>query len=210
MAEFYFDNLARNLPDAYKKDKSSNNYKILEIERRANNVSRSFLEEIAAILDINKATGATLDMYGKRFGQARGRTTDAQFSKMIKSKIICSQSSGSYKDIVDAICYTFGCNKDEIELVESKTTPMTVTLNQIPLETIIRAGLTTRQAEQIIKSLLPVAVDLESVLFEGTFMFSDTDEEYDAAAGFTDVEGGTIGGYFGAAESDMNDDELPI
>lgn len=209
MAEFYFDNLAKNLPDAYKKDKASNNYKILEIERRAGVDLRSYLDEIASILDIDNATGATLDMYGKRFGQARGKATDAQYKAMIKSKIVRGTCDGSYKNIIDAICYTFGCGIDDVCLVETST-PMGVSMEKAPLEKIINAGFTTGQAYQIIKSLLPVAVDFESLLFEGTFMFADMEDEYDESAGFSDVEDGTIGGYLGAAESDINEDALPI
>lgn len=210
MAEFYFDNLAKNLPDAYNKSTISNNFKILELERTANNDLRSILVEIENSLDIENATGATLDLYGKEFGQARGKANDEQFRVMIKAKIIRSFSNGSYKSVIDAICSTFGCSIDDVYLAETDN-PMAVSLEKAPLEEIIRAGFTTNQAYQIIKSLLPVGVDLESVLFEGTFEFAETDTEYDETAGFAESDDDQeIGGYLGAAEGDINEAELPI
>lgn len=208
MAEFYFDNLAKNLPDVYKKDSSSNNFKILEIERTANNELRSMLYEIENIFDIDNATGATLDMYGKRFGQARGKATDAQYKAMIKSKIIRGLCNGSYKNIVDAICYTFGCGIDDVRISESDK-PMTVTLDKAPLGAIITAGFSASQAEQIVKNLLPVTVTLESVLLEGTFEFAETENEYDTSAGFGETIDSEIGGYLGYTGS-QESEVLPI
>lgn len=215
MAEFNYDNLAKNLPDCYKKDKTSNNYKILEIERCATADLRKCLYEIESILDIENAKGAVLDAYGERFGQPRGRATDEQYRVMIKSKIVRSLSGCSYKGIVDAICFSFGCSPDDVYIAESETDPMTVSVEKAPLTEIINAGFTTMQAYQVIKSLLPAAIELESVSFEGTFEFSDREDDYDETAGFADIEGepfdeDVIGGYLGAAESELDDAVLPI
>ena len=215
MAEFNYDNLAKNLPDCYKKDITSNNYKILEIERYATADLRKCLYEIESILDIDNASGAVLDAYGERFGQPRGRATDEQYRIMIKSKIARNLSGCSYKGIVDAICVSFGCSPDDVHIAESDTSPMAVSVEKAPLTAIINAGFTTMQAYQIIKSLLPAAIELEAVSFEGTFEFSDNENDYDETAGFADKDGepfdeDIIGGYFGAAESELNDAVLPI
>lgn len=209
MAEFYFDNLAKNLPDAYKKDSSSNNFKILEIERDANGVLRNTLDEIAAILDIEQVSGTMLDMYGKKVGQARGKATDVQYRAMIKSKIARCYCDGGYKNIIDALCYTFGCTKDEVRIVETDT-PMTVLLDKAPLNAIIKAGFSTGQAEQIIKSILPTTITLDSVLFEGTFEFGENENEYDESKGFGETVNGAIGGYLGWTNSQESIDKLPI
>ncbi len=208
MAEFYYDNLAKNLPDSYKKDTDSNNHKILEVERTANNASREGLEQIVNILDIDNAKGAVLDLYGERFGQARGKATDAQYIAMIKSKIIRGLCDGSYKNIVDAVCYTFNCGIDDVLITE--LSPLKVTLEKLPLSAIITAGFDTKQAEQIIKNLLPVAVELESVLFEGTFEFGEAENEYDETTGFGETEDSEIGGYLGWTGSQETIDDLPI
>lgn len=211
MAEFNFDNLAKNLPDCYKKDKGSNNYKILEIERRAGAELRECLNGISEVLDIENATGAVLDAYGERYGQPRGKATDQQYRIMIKTKIAKTLSSGSYKDIVDVICFAFSCTNNDVLLLESPTNPMSVSLEQLPLAAINSSGFTTAQAYQLIKSMMPVAVELQSVLFEGTFEFSDAEDEYDESAGFAISETDqSIGGYLGGASSDVSENPLPI
>ena len=209
MAQFHFDNLAKNLPDAYRKDSKSNNFKILEIERRANNEMRRTLEEIAEMFDIDKATGATLDLYGKRFGQPRGKATDAQYRLMIKSKIVRGLSSGSYKDIVDSICYTFDCDKSEVLMIDGEA-PASVRVERAPLGAVMKAGFSAKQAEQIVASLLPVTVTLEHISLDGTFEFAEGEGEYDEARGFAATEDSTVGGYFGWTEMDEDTDVLPI
>lgn len=206
---FDYDNLAKNLPDCYQKDKDSNNYKILEMERFACEELRDCLNDISKILDIENASGKTLDLYGERFGQARGKASDAQYRIMIKSKINRGLANGSYKSIVDAICYTFNCDKKDVLITETDK-PMTVKLEKTPLGAIIKAGFSTSQAEQIIKRLLPVAVTMESILFEGTFEFSDSESEYNETAGFGETIDGAIGGYLGWTGSQESIDTLPI
>lgn len=210
MAEFNFDNLAKNLPDCYKKSEQSNNYKILEIERYANAELRDSLNEIANILDIDNAAGATLNAYGERFGQPRGKATDEQYRTMIKSKIVRGLSNGTYKDVLDALCFTFGCDINDILIVESPEKPMTVTVEKAPLEQIIRAGFTSEQAMQITKSLLPIGITLESVTFNGTFTFGENEGEYNEVEGFGETTDGEIGGYFGWMDSQNPEDYLPI
>lgn len=209
MAEFYYDDLARNLPDSYKKDKSSNNYRILEIERTANGELRTLLSSVENIMNIDNATGATLDMFGAIYGQARGKATDAQYRIMIKSKILRSLCNGTYKNIVDSICATFNCTAEEVLIVETGE-PMSVRLEKTPLSAIIKAGFSSAQAEQIVKRLLPVGTVLESVLFEGTFEFSETENEYDETKGFGETVDSEIGGYLGWTSSQESVDTLPI
>lgn len=241
MAEFYFDNLAKNLPDAYQKhakfrcsacgnvwsspnrqcpkcadmdseierENTSNNFKILEIERTANNDLRSILADIQSILDINNATGATLDMYGEKYGQARGKASDAQYRIMIQSRINRNWCNGSYKNIVDAISLTFGCSINDILLEE--TSPMVIEVKNLELSKVEEAGFETNQVYQIIKSLLPTATELQSVFIDGTFMFGEDEDEEDENAGFAISEDDqSVGGYFGILQTSENSVDLPI
>lgn len=209
MAEFYFDNLARNLPDCYKKDPASNNYKILEIERAADNDLRTTLEEIASILDIDNASGATLDMYGKKYGQPRGQADDAQYRIMIKSKVVRNSCNGSYKDVANALSVTFGCSIDDILLTEVGI--MEIELKNINTEMVERAGFELNQVYQLVKSLLPAATTLQSVYIDGTFEFGEAEDEEDENAGFAISESDqSVGGYFGDFQSRESSTELPI
>ena len=217
MAIFHYDNLAKNLPDCYKKDESSNNFKILKVEKDANDATRSALNSIDNILNIENATGATLDMYGERFGQPRGNASDAQYRIMIKAKIVRSFCGGNYKDIIDAICYTFNCGIDDV-LIADTGEPRCVTVYKTPLPAIISAGFSINDAEKIISTLLPVGTILESVMFDGTFEFGR--EEYETGiendpetgdtiyTGFVNADG--EGGYLGYASSSETEGDLPI
>ena len=127
---------------------------------------------------------------------------------MILSKIRRSLCNGSYKNIIDTICYTFGCDKNEVMITEVGA--MKVKLENVPISSIIKAGFSTSQAVQIIKSLLPVGVSIETIMFDGTFEFAETENEYDEAAGFSESENGTIGGYLGWANTEASIDTLPI
>lgn len=203
----YQEEPVKNLPDAYRKDKDSNNFKILEVERVAVQTLREALQEVESALDLDNAVGKTLDRYGERVGQARGAASDNQYRIMIKAKIRHNLSNGSYRSIVESICYMLSCEPSQVYIAESEE-PCTVELVTVPLGSIIAAGFSTAQITAIIKQLLPVGVAIESILYEGTFEIGEHEGETDENAGFCDVEGGTIGGYFGMTESD--DTILPI
>lgn len=209
MKGFNSDNHALNLPDSYKKTKDSNNYKILEIERSAVNKERETLHEIENSRDLDKAKGKTLDLYGEMVGQARGRMSDDQFLLLIKSRIMRNLSNGSYESIKRALCATFNCQPSDISIIE-KDEPCVVQSISLPIPILAQAGMSMAQTTTLIKSLMPVGVTLETTLLEGTFMFSDRENEYDAEAGFCDVEGGTLGGYLGSLGEETNETILPI
>lgn len=194
----YFNQTAhvKNLPDTYRKDVNSNNYKILETERTACETLREVLKSIYNILDLDNATGATLDNYGAKVGQARGNTTDEQYIVLIKSKIMRNLTNGSYEGILNALCATFNCERKDFKFEET-TDACTIKATVFPVVKINEAGFTAKQALAIIKSLLPICITLEPIAIDGTFEFADDEGVIDNNAGFTDVEGGTIGGAFG-------------
>ena len=199
----------KNLPDAYNKRSDSNNYKILEIERISCQTLRDAIDSIDYILDINNATGATLDMYGERVGQARGRATDTSYLLMIKARIARTMTDGSHESIVKALCLTLDCEPSQVVIVDDEE-PYSIKIVTIPLDVINRAGFTTSQTLALIQSLMPIGTTITSFLFEGTFQFSDFEFEYDEKAGFSDVENGDIGGYFGMTQDDESGVILPI
>ena len=209
MLKFDRLNLSNNLPDTYRKDVDSNNYKILAIERDSVGKIDDTLAQITKILDIDTAEGAVLDLYGEEIGQVRGAATDAQYRIMLKAKATRNLSNGTYQSIVNAMAITFNCDKSEIKF-EDAGTPCTVNVTVFPVSEINEAGFTTNQATAIIKSLLPVCVTLNPISVGGTFCFADGEGEYDNDAGFTDVEGGTTGGTLSEIYGVDNESILPI
>ena len=208
MARFNRENFVKNLPDTYAKSTSSNNYKILEIERTASETLRESLGEIYEILDIDNATGKTLDLYGERVGQARGLMNDDQYRVLIKAKIMRNLVNGTNQAICEALCYTFGCERSDICMTEYM--PCVIMVTEFPVEKVNEAGFTATQALTIIRSLLPICMTLEPIVVDGTFCFAAGEDEYDDSAGFTDVEGGTIGGTLSSIYGAEENIPLPI
>lgn len=206
---FNDENHVKNLPDAYAKTNDSNNYKILETERQTLKTIREIIKDVDDCLDLDKAYGKTLDYYGEKVGQVRGVATDEQYRVMIRSKITQNLSDGTHKSVVRSICATFNCDSSDV-LIRDNDNTCVIDVVKLPLEAIVKSNFTANQTVAIIKRLLPVCITIDSYLFEGTFEFSESEAEYDATAGFCDVEGGTLGGYLGVTQGDNDDTILPI
>lgn len=200
MSEFIKDNHVKNLPDAFCKSTESNNYKLLELERLTVEDYRQTLQELFDVIKLENAHGKVLDMYGETVGQLRGKATDEQYILMIKAKLMHNLSNGSYPSVLNSLCTTFDCEPKDVYIEESDA-PCTVNVVRLPLEAIVKADISPEKTTKLIKSLLPVGVNLQSYLYEGTFTFSDVENEYNLNEGFCDVEGGAIGGYLGIAGS---------
>jgi len=170
VSEFKKSNLVDNLHDCYSKSEFSNNFKLLELERLAVNDFRTNLKELQSILEIDKATGITLDQYGDMVGMERGSLTDDQYLIMIKAKIMQNLSNGSYPSVLNALSISFGCSPSEINIKESDD-PCKVKAVSLPLSAIVNKGLSIEKTNQIIEQLLPVGIMLETYLYEGTFTF---------------------------------------
>lgn len=207
--KLFQETLIDNLPDCYKKDKGSNNYKLLELSKKNVDAFRECLISIENSLNLNNARGATLDLYGKLVGQSRGLATDEQYILLIKTRIMRNLANGSNKGVVDALCAILNCKRSQVHITDTNN-PCEVLIT-VPLGSIIEAELTAKKFNQLVKSILPVGVVLSAnMIYEGTFEFSAAENEQNETAGFCDVEGGTIGGYFGALSSEENETVLQI
>lgn len=199
------------LPDCYRKDPDSNNYKLLELGREETEKLRSDIQAVLDALDINRAAGATLDLYGTMLGQRRGLLNDEQYRYMLLSKIGRNTVQGDYNSIMRNLVLMFGGQMgdialDDLEVVEEER-PCVVKLTKFPISVLVNAGFSSRQAVQIIELLLPICVTLAADNFEGTFEFAELDQEYDETAGFADLKQ-TIGGFFGLLLGE--DEKIPI
>ena len=211
MQAIFKQNLVKNLPDTYKKSVGSNNHKLFEVEQAAMTAVRADLQSVDNIIDINNATGKTLDLYGERVGQARGLASDEKYLMLIKAKIARNMCNGTYPSVIKALCTTFNCEPSEVYIEESET-PCKVNAATLPLTAINSVDFTIPQTLALIKALLPVGVSLETYFFEGTFEFSDVENEYDENTGFAPFENASerdIGGILGAI-GNADDVLLPI
>lgn len=207
--KFFQQPLIKNLPDCYNKDTHSNNYKIIQLLEYDAESFRSVLQELADSLDLDNAKGYTLNMYGDMAGQKRGKATDEQYLVMIKTKQERNRCNADYKSIVRCLCRILNCQPSEILLEETETSG-SIKASFVPLEKILAADLTTGQFTQLLKSLLPSGINLESSLYSGTFAFSDAEMEASTDAGFCQNEGDNYGGFFGVLSDDESETMLPI
>ncbi len=208
--KFFQEDYIKNLPDCYNKKTSSNNYKLCQLMKYDKEKFRQTLLELDDSLDLEKASGHTLDLYGQTVGQNRGITTDAQYRVLIKTKIERNRCNSSYKSIINCICRALNCNPSDV-LITEQPTPCTVMLRNVSLETVLKADFTPYQFSQIIKSLMPAGVDLEGSVYAGTFEFADGENVASTTAGFRETETDeTMGGYLGALSDDGEQITLPI
>lgn len=191
------------LPDSYAKGTSSNNYKLLNLNEQSIADAKTDAQAVFDMVDLQQATGHTLDLYGEMVGQKRGTLNDVQYRYMILTRIGMNVVQGNYKTVIESIKSMFGCGAKDIILKDSEN-PCCVEVVKFPLEVLVNAGFSGAQAVSMINSLLPVGVSLEHVNFDGTFEFADTADIYDETSGFGDIEQ-TIGGYLGMLQVDGDD-----
>ena len=193
-----YDDPIKNLPDAFKKDSESNNYKLLQINKNTTDILKSASADLFNALNINNAKGKVLnDIYGGRVHLQRGALTDDQYIIQLRTKMMQNTVNGSFPDLVEALAYALQCGTEVIHIVESDT-PNRVKVKDIPLETVFNAKFTATDVIAMVESMLPIGVKIEEYGFTGTFEFGG-ENEYDRSKGFADMEG-NIGGYLGLME----------
>ena len=204
----------KRLPDTYNKAADSNNNKLLQINETATTALKKDIQDIYDVLDLNKAYGKTLDLYGEMVNQPRGAMNDTKYRYLIFAKIGSNLAGGDYNSTMSHLVQMFNCGLDDVkledmEIHEENTEPCRVKLAKFPVWVLANAGFTSRQAVQMIEPLLPICVTIEADEFEGTFEFADADNIYDEDAGFAD-DSQTIGGHFGMLLGEDGDTPLPI
>lgn len=184
-----------HLPDVYRKDQDSNNYKLLLLEQRLVLAFSLDIQDVQDTLDIYSATGKTLDLYGDMYDQPRGKATDEQYRYLIMQKVAQNMVEGDYNSVVNALAVAFDVPVEEFRLQETEN-PAEVEVLNLPYRIILEAGMTVEQVVEVIQSVLPAGVTLAPVDFAGTFEFAALADVYDEDKGFGNVAQ-TIGGYLG-------------
>jgi len=195
------------LPDSFDKRATSNNYKLLQLVQSYVEGLRDDIGQVQDTLDIHKATGETLDLYGKMYGQGRGRLTDEQMRYIVLQMVGRNMVKGDCNSIVEALAVAFGVEPSEFKLVETDNI-LEVELKSLPYAVILENGLTAGQMIQIVKRMLPVCVTLKTAELTGTFEFAADATSQDEDAGFGDIDQ-TVGGHLGTLVSG-EDSDIPV
>ena len=225
------ENLVKNLPDAFKKTADSNNFKILEIERKT-------LEDLRKSLwGYDKCTECGYEAITKEnqncpicgketvrtngindildINNAKGKTLDLYGERVGQARGIADDAK--YILMIKAkILRNLSngsypsiinalCETFDCEpsefCIKDGDKPFTVIIETLPLTVINKAGLTTSQTTALIKSMLPVGVKLTAFLYDGTFEFGANEDDYDIETGFAISESDQSIGGFLGATS---------
>lgn len=222
-----FNDNVKKLPDAYYKGKDGNNYKLLHLNEIASQVLNQDITDVLNSLDLEQATGATLDLYGEMLGQKRGSLNDTSYRMLLRNKIGENICQSDFNSVLNLLAQIFSCDVTDFTLEEVPTNKIDIT--QMSLKMLGEAGFTGEQAIAMIERLLPTCVRIRNANIEGTFEFGDVGYQqiealtyqnlesetyanlesgsYDENKGFGNIEQ-TIGGYFGLLVT--NDIDLPI
>ena len=196
-----YSNLANNLPDAFRKDADSNNYKILKINSNTHEGHYSTLTNLFDALNINNdiVCGKVLDeLYGSRVNLARGSLEDGQYKIRLKGKMMKNIVDGSFNMLANALAYILQCDASDIHICENGDGTVSV-LEGIPLDALYNAGFDATELISLIEEMLPITVTVRDYSFTGTFEFDSKEDTYDEDTGFADDDE-AIGGYLGTYE----------
>lgn len=197
------------LPDSFLKTRDSNNYKILSLNADLLSELKSDINAVNESLDIFLATGKTLDLYGKIYGQLRGQLNDTKYRYMILFRIATNTVNADYDSIAKLAVQMFDCDPSDF-ILEETNNPATVKVVKLPYTVLIETGFTSKQAVDMVELLLPVCIKIEAEVFEGTFAFSNSNEiEYDENAGLSNLNQ-SIGGFLGLVYGEDEEVPLPI
>lgn len=195
------------LPDCYRKDPESNNYKLLEIGHIAIDKLMNDISDTKNSKDLTKAYGTTLEHFGNMIGQLRGSLDDNQYRYLLYMRIGKNLVTGNYNSVIRVARSMLGMDDNSNELAIDDAEGGNVHIRSIPLATLVASGFSSRQAIQLIKQLLPIGVGIISDGFEGTFEFDSSENVYDESKGFADLNN-SFGGYLGLMLGD--DDSAPV
>ncbi|MFS7439819.1 hypothetical protein [Carnobacterium maltaromaticum] len=204
------------IPDAFAKTKETNFGKLFIILNQQITSLTQTLEKVENWRSIDEARGIVLDKIGADLEQYRGLADDEIYRLLIKSRIIRAQSSGTFDDIIRAICATVDCQPSDISVIAATESndlnlndePLAVVIERTPLGSLNTIGMNVGTFTKIVEHSVMAGVRVISINLEGTFEFSESYDDYDELKGFANEEA-TIGGFFGDTYLDTGVD-LPI
>lgn len=193
------NDLVKKLPDCYEKKADGNNNKLLSLSKNLTDQLKKTLNDLENSLDLNLAYGKTLDLYGAMYEQNRGGFEDTRYRYLILTKIARNMASSDYQSVLDHTVKMFDCSQEDVALDDIGN--CTVKLTKMPVDVLLNAGFTSKQAVAMTETLLPVCVNLEADIFEGTFEFSAVDNDFSEESGF---DYGTLSMLLG------EDEDIPL
>lgn len=183
------------LPDAFTKGITSNNYKLLLVPEIATSEFKNDIAVCSNQLDIQQATGGTLDLYGTIYDVSRGTMNDNQYRTYILNTALANRSDGTIDNLLDCLETIF---QTKMSVTEGTGK---VIINNLTEDAVERSGFTLNQIADLVNSLLAVGVSVEAIetdYGENTFTFGSVADgengEYNELSGLSSVNDAEIGG----------------
>ena len=150
--------LVRKLPDVYRKDPKSNNYKLLQLSAEA----LEELREAAALTeesqDIRTAIGQTLDLHGEKGGQPRGSADDARYRVLLYHKMARDRGDGTQPDISVALQNIMECGPGEFTIRDREDRDRRVRMRVAGTQVLEQSPASKAEIKAILDQLLPAGV----------------------------------------------------
>lgn len=206
--------ILKRFADIFNKNEDSNLGKIVQIfSQQLQDLEKTNIR-IKEWRLIDNARGVGLDLIGENIKQARGVATDEVYRVLLKSKIASNLSTGDINTIIRVLSLALDADPSTIRIQEQWNDPVdprpaAIKVIEVPLTKINESGLAPEQFVRMIQKTVIGGVKVASIELTGTFEFGGIPMQLDSAAGFGDLEG-TTGGYFGAAFTPSNGQDLPI
>ena len=161
-------NNVKKLPDCYEKTDNSNNDKLLKLNELICSDVKQDCIDVFNSLDLDNATGKTLEKLAETVNLKRGNYNDEQLRFAIKIQISKMHSKGDYNSSVELLCLSLGIDKIKIE---DGVNSCEVEIAQIPYDVFEELGISSDKIVKMLKELMPIGVGVESANFDGTFEF---------------------------------------
>lgn len=172
------ENKVYRLPDYYdKREKISNNWKILELQHQGTLFLNNEIEQIRNTSDVLKASGSELDVWGESLDVKRNGLPDEKYRIQILLQIARNMIQPDYTSWYQVVLDTLQCSPDDLK-ISGTGDPFEYRFDRFPVKSIEKTGLDLASALELIEGILPLTGRL-------------TDLTYIAARGRRDIYTGT-------------------
>jgi hypothetical protein len=184
-----YDKLIARLTDNYDLSATGHVAKFMNLAALHIQENEDLLQQIGDWRSIDNAEGVTLDYIGRNFGQNRDGVDDVTFRTLIKARIIKNNSNGSIPSLIRYLSFILGVEKNAVKISENwrNGEPVGV-LIEFELEDFLKLGVPIETFTNVLNDIMPAGVNAD-VLYNGSFMFSDYDDQVqdDEQHGFGDI-----------------------
>lgn len=150
--------LVQKLPDCYRKDKDSNNYKLLQLQNDGVEALRRTVLLVEQAQDLRTAFGATLDLHGEEVEQPRGLAEDARYRVLIWNKMARDRCLGTQRDIASALINIMECDPRDFTLKDRTDRNRKVRMRVRDEQVIENSVASKTEIKSVLNQLLPAGV----------------------------------------------------